>query len=150
MIASVVLSALQVMIAIQISVLWELRNGWKARLMRMTNGDKFRRDIAKKSNAELVNLLTSSACSYCTYREIPCIGKSCGDGVGAWLDRSINNPRKKSKSLTAYRHVYDNGRIECPKCSREFIWGYYDGEGYDEIHHCPYCGQRINVVDTEE
>ena len=52
--------------------------------------------------------------------------------------------------LTAYRHVYDNGRIECPKCSREFIWGYYDGEGYDEIYHCPYCGQRINVVDTEE
>lgn len=52
--------------------------------------------------------------------------------------------------LTAYRHVYDNGRIECPKCSREFIWGYYDSEAYDEIHHCPYCGQRINVVDTEE
>lgn len=56
----------------------------------------------------------------------------------------------KDTPLTAHRHVYDNGRIKCPKCSKQFIWGYYDSEAYDEIHHCPYCGQRINVVDTEE
>lgn len=62
-------------------------------------------------------------------------------------DSPVND---RGNPLTAYRHVYDNGRIECPKCSREFVWGYYDGEGYDEIYHCPYCGQRINVVDTEE
>lgn len=62
-------------------------------------------------------------------------------------DSPVNS---RDNPLTAYRHVYDYGRIECPKCSREFIWGYYDGEGYDEIYHCPYCGQRINVVDTEE
>ena len=60
------------------------------------------------------------------------------------LFRSSDNP------LIAYRYVYDNGRIKCPNCSKEFVWGYYDGDGYDEINYCPYCGQRINVVDTED
>ena len=62
-------------------------------------------------------------------------------------DSSVNS---RDNPLTAYRYVYDNGRIKCPNCSKEFVWGYYDGDGYDEINYCPYCGQRINVVDTED
>lgn len=52
--------------------------------------------------------------------------------------------------ITAHRHIYDNGRIKCPKCSIEFVWGYYDDNEYDKIDYCPYCGQRINIIDTEE
>lgn len=62
-------------------------------------------------------------------------------------DSPVNS---RDNPLTAYRYVYDNGRIKCPNCSKEFVWGYYDGDGYDEINYCPYCGQRINVVDTED
>lgn len=62
-------------------------------------------------------------------------------------DSRVNS---RDNPLTAYRYVYDNGRIKCPNCSKEFVWGYYDGDGYDEINYCPYCGQRINVVDTED
>lgn len=50
-----------------------------------------------------------------------------------------NNP------LVVYRNA--DGIIKCINCSGEIMWDYCDN---GEIRYCPYCGQRINVVDTEE
>lgn len=33
----------------------------------MTNGDKFREKLAKKSNAEFVDILLGSMCAYCIH-----------------------------------------------------------------------------------
>src|SRR5574344_1782783 len=34
---------------------------------KMTNGDKFKKEIAKKSNNEFVDILFGSMCGYCIY-----------------------------------------------------------------------------------
>lgn len=59
----------------------------------MTNGDKFREKIAKKSNAGLAEFLVNlsinnpinNPCKYCIYIEKTCPGK-CGYGIKTWLD----------------------------------------------------------------
>ena len=50
-----------------------------------------------------------------------------------------NNP------LVVYRNI--DGIIKCINCSGEIMWDYCDN---GEIRYCPYCGQRINVVDIEK
>lgn len=37
--------------------------------------------------------------------------------------------------------------IECINCSGEIMWDYCDN---GEIRYCPYCGQRINIVDIQD
>lgn len=55
----------------------------------MTNGDKFKNEIAKKSNAELAKILMhmsiNNSCKYCIYNEKSCPSK-CEYGIKAWLD----------------------------------------------------------------
>lgn len=55
----------------------------------MTNGDKFKNEIAKKSNAELAKILMhmsiNNSCKYCIYNEKSCPSK-CECGIKAWLD----------------------------------------------------------------
>jgi DNA-directed RNA polymerase subunit RPC12/RpoP len=62
-------------------------------------------------------------------------------------DSPVNS---RDNPLTAYRYVYNGHEIKCPNCSGELVWDYYDEQEYGKINYCPYCGQRINVVDTED
>ena len=52
----------------------------------MTNGDKFREKLAKKSNAEFVDILLGSMCAYCIHDGKNCEKKSCKAGIKAWFD----------------------------------------------------------------
>lgn len=52
----------------------------------MTNGDRFKKEIAKKSNNEFVDILFGSMCGYCIYDGGYCGKKSCKDGMKAWFN----------------------------------------------------------------
>lgn len=64
----------------------------------MTNGDKFKKEIVKKSNAGLakilVNVSINNSCEYCIYNEKTCSSK-CEYGIKAWFDAPCANEPEK-------------------------------------------------------
>ena len=87
----------------------------------MTNGDRFKKEIAKKSNAGLaeflVNMSISNACKHCIYIEKTCSNK-CEYGIKAWLDTPCEeNPPADEPQQEAHDNVnhpahYTFGNIE--------------------------------------
>lgn len=66
----------------------------------MTNGDKFKKEIAKKSNDEFVDILLGSMCDYCIHDGKNCGKKSCKAGIKAWFNTPCtdeNPPAEKSR-----------------------------------------------------
>lgn len=68
----------------------------------MTNGDKFKKEIAKKSNDEFVDILMGSMCEYCIHNGKNCGKKSCKDGIKAWFNIPCreNPPTEKNHDKT--------------------------------------------------
>lgn len=90
----------------------------------MTNGDKFREKLAKKSNDEFVDILMGSMCEYCIHKRKNCEKKSCKDGIKAWFNTPCKeNPlAKKNHDKTMINNAiadnvnhpahYNFGKIE--------------------------------------
>ena len=63
----------------------------------MTNRDK----INAMSNAMLADILCrvdstyNIICKFCIHRGEDCLGKSCFDGIKAWLDAPVKEPKKQ-------------------------------------------------------
>ena len=63
----------------------------------MTNRDK----INGLSNAMLADILCrvdstyNIICKFCIHRGEDCLGKSCFDGIKAWLDAPVKEPKKQ-------------------------------------------------------
>ena len=69
----------------------------------MTNRDK----INAMSNAMLADILCrvdstyNIICKFCIHRGEDCLGKSCFDGIKAWLDAPVKQPTdNKAKELS--------------------------------------------------
>ena len=63
----------------------------------MTNRDK----INAMSNAMLADILCrvdstyNTICKFCIHRGEDCLGKGCFDGIKAWLDAPVKEPKKQ-------------------------------------------------------
>ena len=95
----------------------------------MTNGNKFKKEIVKKSNAGLakilVNVSINNLCKYCIYNKKTCPSK-CEYGIKAWFDAPCaNKPEKPSAEHVDLQEVsekvcdnvnhpdhYNHGKIE--------------------------------------
>ena len=57
-------------------------------VQKMTNRDKFN----SMNNAELADILSrtlgADTCKFCCYAKEKCLGKSCTEGIEAWLNAS--------------------------------------------------------------
>lgn len=80
----------------------------------MTNGDKFKKEIVKKSNAGLakilVNVSINNSCEYCIYNEKTCSSK-CEYDIKAWLDAPVEKPEKQPTDNKAKKLSMALGRV---------------------------------------
>ena len=84
----------------------------------MTNRDKFN----SMNNAELADILSQTlgadTCKFCCYAKEKCLGKSCTEGIEAWLNASCEpeNPPADKKVVDEVTHDNvnhpDHGKIE--------------------------------------
>lgn len=88
----------------------------------MTNGDKFREKIAKKSNAGLaeflVNMSINNVCKYCIYIEKTCSSK-CEYGIKTWFDTPCkDNPPADNEPQEA---IPTEVRVDLRKVAKEIV-----------------------------
>lgn len=84
----------------------------------MTNGDKFREKIAKKSNNEIIDILFGSMCGYCIYDGGYCGKKTCKDGMKAWFNTPCKeNPLADEPQEATPTEV----RVDLRKVAKEIV-----------------------------
>ena len=81
----------------------------------MTNGDRLRKEIAQKSNDELVKLLLNSMCSFCIYDKNNCAKQSCKEGIKEWFDVPCEGePQQEAPETVNHpKHYNRKGAMEC-------------------------------------
>lgn len=66
---------------------------------------------------------------------------------GAWLMRRDENRDKykarKEGEVSYWIEDWEMGLSECPECHETYLWEDFKGVG--DWHHCPNCGQPLEV-----
>ena len=106
-------------------------------------------EVVKENESDTIERVV-----YGVYSDPPVVYKR-RRGNGGLSDPENMRVRELDNAIEVYNdtppnYVYNGHEIKCPNCSGELVWDYYDEQEYGKINYCPYCGQRINVVDTED
>lgn len=84
----------------------------------MTNGDRFKKEIAKKSNDELADILMGSVCEYCIHDGKNCGKKPCKAGIKSWFNTPCEeNPPADEPQEAIPTEV----RVDLRKVAKEIV-----------------------------
>ena len=117
----------------------------------MTNGDRFKKEIAKKSNDELADILMGSVCEYCIHDGKNCGKKPCKAGIKSWFNTPCkeNPPADNEPQEVIPAEV----RVDLRKVAKEIVGecAVDKSTSVDNVNHpSHYTFGKIEVIDFIE